>query len=603
MAHCFNIDGMLRPAYTRYPEGRPRPVVGITANFRDGQACLGQGYYSQVEAAGGAPVLLPPTTDVDVLREQLAHIDGLLLSGGGDINPLFLGQEPQRALGGINPERDAAELMLMRLAEQQCLPVLGICRGVQLMVAALGGTLRQDIYTDAAPAWIKHSQDAPRGEATHSVTVAAGTTLYNIYAREEHLHVNSFHHQAVATPGDRLRVAATAPDGVIEAVESRCHKPLLGVQWHPECMADDGLPLFRWLVDEAALHREACRLHTRLLTLDTHCDTPMFFPQGIDFLQRDQRLCTDLHKMDDGRLDATVMVAYIPQQDPLPVLVPGSGSLAPFSYANAIFDRIEQTVARCPERLALARNPDELAANKAAGRRSIMLGIENGRALTDGVPEAGTTSAADAALAALRHFRSRGIVYVTLCHNGDNKLCDSAARSANTHGGLSPLGAELVAEMNRLGVMVDLSHGAESAFYDAIAASRLPIVCSHSSARALCDHPRNLTDDQLRRLAQTGGVAQTTLYHGFLTTAGEADILDAMRHLQHAIDVMGIEHVGLGTDFDGDGGVPGMQTAADALNFTRHLLLRRFSEQDISLIWGGNFLRVMRQVQAAAVGV
>ena len=620
MSQRYHLDGLLQPAYTRYPEGRLRPVIGVTANYRDGQACLSEGYYKQVEAAGGTPLLLPPTTDVDVLIEQLGHIDGLLLSGGADINPLFFGEEPLRALGGICPERDAAELMLTRLAEQRCLPILGICRGIQTLVAALGGRVAQDIYTDA-PHLLKHSQEAPRGEATHSVRVEAGSVLYSLYqghgggaargdgdAADLRLLVNSFHHQAVTEAGPRLRVVATAPDGVVEAVESRCHKALLGVQWHPECMGDEGMPLFRWLVEEAGLHREACRLHGRMLTLDTHCDTPMFFPQGIDFLQRDPRLCTDLHKMDDGRLDATIMVAYIPQQDPLPLLQ-GDTPLQPFDYANAVFDEIERTVARCPERLALARTPAQLAANKAAGRHSIMLGIENGRALTDGLhgawaaparnasPSAGTQDDVQRAISALQHFHSRGIVYVTLCHNGDNRLCDSAARSEQTHGGLSPLGRELVAEMNRLGVMVDLSHAAETTFYDAIEASTQPIVCSHSSARALCDHPRNLTDAQMLRLAQTGGVAQTTLYHGFLRKAGEADILDAMQHLQHAVDVMGIEHVGLGTDFDGDGGVPGMQNAADALNFTRHLLLRRFSEEDIRLIWGGNFLRLMAQIQ------
>jgi microsomal dipeptidase-like Zn-dependent dipeptidase len=212
-----------------------------------------------------------------------------------------------------------------------------------------------------------------------------------------------------------------------------------------------------------------------------------------------------------------------------------------------------------------------------------MLGIENGLALENDVNN-------------VEYFKKRGVVYITLCHNGDNAICDSA-RGSQTHGGVSAFGEKVIAEMNKLGVMVDLSHAAESSFYDALQMSKTPIVCSHSSARVLCDHPRNLTDDQMRALAQRGGVCQITLYNGFLVKDGQATILDAMRHLDHAIQVMGIDHVGLGTDFDGDGGVPGLADASELTLFTRQLLARKYSEADIQKIWGGNFLRVMREVQ------
>jgi microsomal dipeptidase-like Zn-dependent dipeptidase len=151
--------------------------------------------------------------------------------------------------------------------------------------------------------------------------------------------------------------------------------------------------------------------------------------------------------------------------------------------------------------------------------------------------------------------------------------------------------------MNRLGILVDMSHAGEKSFYDALDISKKPIVCSHSSARALCDHPRNLTDAQMRALAAKGGVAQTTIYSGFLRKDAQATILDVMAHLEHAIDVMGIDHVGLGTDFDGDGGVPGMADSSELLNFTRQLLRKRYSDEDIQKIWGGNFLRVMAEAQ------
>ena len=290
----------------------------------------------------------------------------------------------------------------------------------------------------------------------------------------------------------------------------------------------------------AANYRAAHQTHDRVLTLDTHCDTPMFFHEGVQIGQRDTRILVDLHKMDEGRQDATIMVAYLPQPTENPT-----------AYADHIFDQIEALVHDNAQTVALARTPDDLWHNKRQGLKSIMLGIENGIAL-------------DGQLSNLQHFADRGIVYMTLCHNGDN----------------------------------DLSHAAESSFYDALELSRVPIVCSHSSARALCDHPRNLTDDQMRALAAKGGVAQTTIYHGFLRQHGEANILDVMAHLEHAIEVMGIDHVGLGTDFDGDGGVRGLASSSDLLQFTIQLLARRYSEADIQKIWGGNFLRVMAQAQA-----
>jgi len=212
-----------------------------------------------------------------------------------------------------------------------------------------------------------------------------------------------------------------------------------------------------------------------------------------------------------------------------------------------------------------------------------MLGIENGLAL-------------GGQLQNVQHFADRGVVYITLCHNGDNDLCDSC-RGSHLHGGISRFGEQVIREMNRLGLMVDLSHAADKSFFDALELSKSPIVCSHSSCRALCDHPRNLTDEMMRRLAQRGGVMQVTLYSGFLRKDSQATILDAVAHLEHAISVMGIDHVGLGTDFDGDGGVPGLADASELQLFTRQLLGRRYSERDIQKIWGGNFLRVMSQVQ------
>ncbi len=606
----FQLNDHLNQIYKTFPEANHQPIIGITANYADGDACLRDKYYQQVVDAGGTPVIIPPIAEKEAIVNTLDHLDGLLLTGGGDINPLWTGEEPSPQLHGINATRDLPELLITRLAYNRQIPILGICRGIQTLAVALDGKVTQDIATawqqnkaaiaddkkknskkdkekeaeSTSQSLIKHSQDGDRDLLSHSVNILPDTMLHEIYGTDR-IFVNSFHHQAVADPGQRFHVTATAPDGVIEAMESSEYKPILGVQWHPEWLGEEGRKLFEWLVHQANNFHVAKKLHSRILTLDTHCDTPMFFPQGIHFEQRDPRILVDLHKMNDGRQDAVIMAAYLPQPKMGETF---SSKVAvdvatPKEYADNIFDQIEDIVKNNRRYLSIARSPAELYEDKRKGRRSIMFAIENGLALNHDV-------------ANVKHFAQRGVVYITLCHNGDNDICDSA-KGSETHHGVSKFGEKVIEEMNRYGIMVDLSHAAESSFYDALDISSTPIVCSHSNCKALCDVPRNLSDDQLRQLAKKGGVAHITLYGGFLRQEGEASILDAIAHLEHAISIMGIEHVGLGTDFDGDGGVRGMADASEVINFTLHLLRRKFSERDIQKIWGGNWLRVMAQVQ------
>ena len=590
----YSIEALTAEAYSDFPEAQRKPVIGITANHENIDATLRDAYYKQVVAAGGVPVIIPPVTDTSVIAETLDRIDALILSGGGDHNPLWQGEQPSPKLHSINAVRDSAELLLTRLAFNRQVPMLGICRGIQTLALALGGHVAQDMSEAhnqvGRGVFVKHSQDADRQEATHTVRIDTDSVLHNIYDADE-IAVNSFHHQAVDKPGQHFRTVATSEDGYIEAMESTEHKSIIGVQWHPEWLGEDGLPLFKWLVDRAGEYRKAQEMHSRMLTLDTHCDTPMFFHQGVDFTKRDPRILVDLHKMTEGRLDATFMVCYLPQP-----YMEGNGASeerkgkpfselvhfpieSPKAYTDFIFDEIAKIVERKPQYVAFARTPDDIQRNKLAGKKSIVLGIENGLAIEDDITN-------------LQHFADRGIAYMTLCHNGDNLICDSA-KGAGMNGGVSQFGEKVIHEMNRLGIMVDLSHAGEKSFYDAIDISATPIVCSHSNCRSLCDHPRNLTDDQLRALAKCGGVAHTTFYPGFLNAAGEADIMDAVAHLEHAISIMGIDHVGIGTDFDGDGGVPGMADASEVINFTIQLLRRRYSEEDIRKIWGGNWMRLM----------
>ena len=562
--------------YATFPESSPRPVIGITGNYGDLTCKLAEGYYKSVLKAGGVPVIIPPLADTDAIINTLESIDGLILSGGGDYDPRYADEEPDPKLGDINEERDLPELFITRLAYNRQIPMLGICRGIQTLAMALGGRVKQDI-TDIAT--INHSQKEERSIATHKVIIEKDSIisqLYTLTAEHSTLSVNSFHHQAVCDCGDKFRVVAKSEDGIIEAMESREFKSIIGVQWHPECL-DDGLPLFEWLVREAKSYHDACALHHDIVTLDSHCDTPMFFPQGVDFGSRDERLLVDLHKMTEGHQDATIMVAYLPQS------LATSQPKGCRQFADNIFDKIEEIACQHKEHIAIAKDYMELVSHKETGRKSIMLGIENGIAL-------------EGDLKNLKHFADRGIVYMTLCHNGDNDICDSA-KGSNTHNGVSDFGKKVIREMNNLGIMVDLSHASEKSFYDALEISQQPIVCSHSSCRALCDHPRNLTDDQMRALAKKGGIMQITLYTGFLRSDGEATMEDVMAHLEHAIEVMGIDHVGIGTDFDGDGGVRGLANASELLNLTRQLMARGYSDDDIQKIWGGNFLQLMTKIQ------
>ncbi|WP_300727565.1 gamma-glutamyl-gamma-aminobutyrate hydrolase family protein [uncultured Bacteroides sp.] len=577
----FDIDSDMQKLHNRFPNHKELPVIGITGNYSDGNLMLAPGYYTSILQAEAVPVVIPPFEDTTALLNLLDSLDGILLSGGGDINPLFLHEEPIKELHGINARRDRQELLLTRLAANRQIPILGICRGIQVMNAALGGTLYQDIDAQMEGKHIKHSQDLDREFASHTVSIGAYSTLAKIM-RTTSLPVNSFHHQAVKDPAPGFRIAARAADGIVEAIESSEYKSMIGVQWHPECFIMNQneymMPLFEWLVREARSFKAAKRLHQRTLTLDSHCDTPMFFDQNIDFATRDPKIKVDLHKMNEGRQDATIMVAYIPQKERT-----DEALLAATAKADQLLTDIEKMVAMNCTEVDIAYTPADLYRLKNVGKKAIMLGIENGYAIGKDISN-------------VERFRKRGVVYMTLCHNGNNDICGSARY--NEEGlGVSDFGEQVIREMNRVGMMVDLSHAGEKSFYDALDISSTPIVCSHSSCKALCDHPRNLTDEQLKAIAHRGGVVQVCMYGGFLRHESPASICDVIEHLHHMVNIMGIEHVGIGTDFDGDGGIIGCNDSSELINLTRRLLYERYSEEDISLIWGGNFLRIMEEVQ------
>ncbi|MDR2042682.1 MAG: membrane dipeptidase [Tannerella sp.] len=576
----------------------PLPRIGISANRKEGLSCIAEPYCQAVLLAGGAPVVIPVMTDIKALAAVANTLDGLILSGGGDMDPSFLAEAPVPELDGVDAFRDAYDFLLLRLAFIRQMPILGICRGHQVINVAFGGTIYQDIPTQFSATALSHSQTAPRHCATHIVTLTdIPSALRSIAPGKNVWKVNSLHHQAVKEVARGFVATAVARDGVNEGIELTEY-PLFGVQWHPEQMAaagdEDMLNIFRFHVRRASVFAEAKRLHDRILTVDAHTDAPMVYAGDFDLgLRTGGRFNppftegkVNLPLMELGRLDAACMVAYIPQ-----------GERTDAAYRQAweyTLERLSQLIRQerlHPSRVGIARTPDDLLRLKRDGKKAIFLGVENGYAIGKD-------------LRRLKTLKQWGVSYITLCHNGANDLCDSASGKPEW-GGLSAFGREAVHEMNRLGLLIDVSHAAETTFYDVLHESRLPVIASHSSVRALCNHPRNLTDDQIRALAAQGGVVHICLYTGFIREkSGEtgcpgATLSDAVRHINHAVRLAGIDHVGIGSDFDGGGELIGCRAANEWIQITVRLLEEGYSDEDLRKILGGNFLRVLQTLQEA----
>lgn len=584
-----NLEALYREVDYFIPakESLQPPRIGISANRKDGLSCIAETYIQSVLKAGGAPVLIPVITDIEALTAIISDLDGLLMSGGGDINPLYISEEPIPQLQDVDTFRDESDLILLRLATNRQLPVMGICRGHQLLNVAFGGSVYQDIYSQHETPLFKHSQTLAREYASHSIRLTEmSSRLFNLLNKEPDVLVNSFHHQAIKKVAPEFRATAVASDGINEAMEHP-EKEIFSIQWHPEAMASNGdevmLELFKYHVASARLFKEAKRIHRRNIILDSHTDTPMIFPGEFN-LGKKEGGKVNLPLMEEGLIDASIMVAYIPQgkRDE-------SSLQAATNFAINRLEEIHRQKELNPDRMRIAYTPQEVYVTKAAGRKAIMLGIENGYAIGKDITN-------------IARFKKYGVSYITLCHNGSNDICDSARGEAEW-GGLSPFGKEVVAEMNRLGILVDVSHAAESTFYDALTISQQPIIASHSSARALCNHPRNLTDDQLKALAEKQGVVQICLYKGFINEEAEkASLTDAIRHIDHIAGLIGIDHVGIGSDFDGDGELIGCRASNELINITVRLLKAGYTEKDIAKIWGGNLLRVMSRIQTAYIG-
>jgi len=329
---------------------------------------------------------------------------------------------------------------------------------------------------------------------------------------------------------------------------------------------------------------EARRLHEKIITIDTHVDfettlaTPAHNP-GVRLA--DQKV--DLIKMDEGGLDAVFFAVWTPQTE-----LTEENYRAAYELAMDKFSAVHRMCAAYNvDMVTLATSPDDLARIKKSGKRAALLGVENGFPIGEDI-------------ANLRYFYDLGARYVTITHMGYNQLGDSSDKRkeipAGIHGGLSGFGKNVIREMNSLGMMVDVSHCSRETFYDILDISQAPVIASHSGCRALCDVPRNLDDSQMKALADNGGTIQIVGYGGYLKVpAKEAKLSDFVDHIDYAVKLIGVDHVGIGSDFDGGGGIPGFNDPSECLNVTAELLRRGYSKKDIAKIWGGNLLRVWRE--------
>ena len=383
---------------------------------------------------------------------------------------------------------------------------------------------------------------------------------------------------------------------------------------------------------ESELIERALSIHNKVLTLDTHADTPLrMIEPGFRMSDRHDPNETgskvDYPRMIEGGLDAIFFAAFVAQD-----IRNDKGNFRAKNLCVQMIDSILSSIQQNSDVVGLALNPEDAYSLEKQGKRAIYIGIENG------YPIGGD-------LSNIETYYKKGVRYITLVHSSNNDLADSATDPAGPeHNGISEFGSKVVKEMNRLGIMVDVSHGSDAVFYDAIKISKAPIIATHSNARSVTNHKRNMTDDMLKLIAKNGGVVQLTMLSNYLrdpvpnitaeklkkellssikpidqmTTLEKetmrkrlneiddkypiapANLKNVVDHIDHIVNVAGIDHVGIGCDFDGGGGIDGVFDVSQVMNITIELVKRGYNEDQIAKIWGGNLIRVFSEVQTIA---
>lgn len=564
-----------------------KPLIGISSETSPKQICVNASYVQSVILAGGLPYVIPVTDNVEVLRQIVSQLDGIVFTGGEDIQPAYYKEQPNEKLEEVCPERDTFDLILMKLATDRNVPILGICRGLQLMNTVFGGTLYQDLPTQH-PSDVKHRQKVTGTTPTHTVSLVPDSKIAEVLGQTE-LHVNTFHHQAIKQLAPGFKITGYSPDSVVEAIEAYPIRQIMAVQFHPEIFTAVGdtlmRKLFRFLVNKADTFQMAKDIHSRILSIDTHTDTPLWFSGGYSVGLRKNNMVS-IQKMEEGKLDAQFLAAFIGQKE-----CDDASSRIAVEKTTKLIESIYDEVEKYKDNCGIAITGEDLVRLKNAGKKAFFIGIENGYGIGKDLKN-------------IEKYKKMGVNYITLCHSYDNDICHSSTHTADSTKGLTKYGIEVVKEMNRLGIMVDVSHAGEASFWDVIKYSKKPIIASHSGAKACYSNDRNLTDEQLRALAKNGGVAQVCIFASYVNKdRNAASVCDVAEHIDHIIKVAGIDHVGVGSDFDGGGGVLGCNGDNDMINLTMKLIEKGYKEEDLRKIWGGNLLRVMKQVQETSLPV
>jgi membrane dipeptidase len=376
--------------------------------------------------------------------------------------------------------------------------------------------------------------------------------------------------------------------------------------------------------------KRAKEIHQKALTVDTHCDTPMnMLEEDFDVGERNELPSrVDFPRMKEGGLDAIFFAVFTGQRPTTP-----ENTERVYHLAHQMIDSIYAAFKKYPALVEIALTADDASRIEKTGKRAIYMGMENGFPIGKKINR-------------IREFYAEGIRYITLCHSSNNEICDSSTdRNGPEHNGLSKFGEKVVKKMNKLGMIVDVSHISDASFYDVIERSKAPVIASHSSVRSIAHHPRNLSDDMIRKLAQNGGVIQICLLDEYVkdpdTTSVryrkeqelrkiyEAEyeamseeeknefrkqwreirdkypkklptVADYVDHIDYVKNLVGIDYVGIGSDFDGGGGLEDCADVSEFPNITREMLKRGYTEEEIIKVWGGNFFRVFKEVEKVA---
>lgn len=375
--------------------------------------------------------------------------------------------------------------------------------------------------------------------------------------------------------------------------------------------------------------KKADKIHNNIVSIDTHTDTPLnFLDEGFDIGKWNDyettRTRVDFPRMKAGRLDASFMAVFVGQGPRTE-----EGNLTAKSRALEIFTALHEKVKLYPEQAEIGLKSEDVYRIKKEGKSTVYIGVENGYPIGND-------------LGMIQEFYNLGARYITLCHTKNNDICDSSTdKKGPEFNGLSNFGEEVVKEMNRLGMLVDVSHISDSAYFDVLKATNAPVIASHSSVRAICDNPRNFTDEMLYALKDNKGVIQICILSDYIKTPLPyperdsafmllrekynhfeglseeqyqeavkewratdklypkelATVSDVVDHIDYVVKTIGIDYVGIGTDFDGGGGVNGCKDVSEMKNITIELLKRGYNKEEIGKIWGGNFLRVFKEVE------